>query len=598
MKVSLSSPLRIETAPVDGRMVTRVFSGSQELAATPEVLEAVTRFARGAAADLELLSRIGVLQPTAVDAIPDEAVAVLHPRVALDLDLRPGRVQLPGPTGPRRTTVLPEGSLPISCFIPAYRLWPLQHLAATLQRAWFAMLRGAHGRGRQLDLDRAAELLAAVAAEEARDPAVQPVVEWDPSARRFEPLVKLQDDTFHYPLSGILARSDREAALSRGRPSSRVNLDPNVDLPAAEAEMVAMSTFVGRLANGATMGELRARVAAGPPSLGVLWTALLAAQQVVPAPPPQALAPLRPGEIVFFGHATLYANLGGLHVLVDPWLPPASAADPVTAPSLPDLPALDAVFFTHHHWDHVNPETLLRLDKRLPIYFPAPRSGALVPRLDRFLQAFGFTHLHPLATGAEVALGDGGRVVACPFYGEDPARTGFAGATYALVQDGRAAFVHVDSGTDALGRSLVTDGALDHLRARFGPVSPVFATRRQERTAQVEHGFEFLLRPADEWVRPAENCDNDAAFLAALARAAGGQLVLYSEGGASWYPAGTDFLRRGPATAMDACRELGWDDLAAVQRSTGAHLAAPYHRFRVGEGEAGSVAPPRREGRS
>lgn len=594
MRVSLQSPLRIQTAAVDGRMITRVFSGDRELEATPELLASVTRFARGEPADVELLARLGVLQPEASAAIGDDAVAALHPRVALDLDLRPGRLALPGAVGPRRVSVLPESSLPISCFVPPYRLWPLQHVAAAVQRGWFSMLRAAHGRGRLVDLDLAAEHLVAVAREAAADPAVEPVLEWDDGARAFVPLVPLQDDTFHYPLAGVVARADRDPTVARLRPSARVDLDPHADAELAEAEVVALSTFLGRLARGVSFGEVRASVAEGPPSLARLWQSLLAGRLVVPAPPAPSLQPLAPGEVLFVGHATLYANLGGAHVLVDPWLPPGSATDAVLPPAVADLPAVDAVFFTHHHWDHVNVETLLRLDKRVPVYVPAPRSAPLVPKLERFLRAFGFADVRSLATGAEVALGEGGRVVACPFYGEDPMRLGFAGATYALVHDGRAAFVHVDSATDALGGSLVGDGTLDRLRERFGAISPVFATRRQERTAQVEHGWEFVLRPADEWPRPAENCDNGAAFLAALRHRAGGDLVLYSEGGAPWYPAGTDFLRRGPATAMDACRELGWDDLDAVRGASGAVLAAPYDRFRVGGGRLEPLAPPTR----
>jgi hypothetical protein len=594
VRVTLTHPVRIETSPVDGRMVTRVFCGGQELEATPELLAAVTRFARGEAADVELLVKVGILQPEAVAAIPDEAVAALHPRAALDLDLRVGPATLPGATGPRRVGVLPESTLPISSFVAPFRLWPLQHVAHQVQQAWFALLRSAHGRGLAVDLDVAATLLAAVAAEHARDPAVEPVIEWDPGARRFVPLVPLQDDTLHYPLARIVARADRDPALARARPAARVDLDPHLPLAEAEAEMAAVSVLLGRLANGAPVGEVRAAIEAGPPSLRALWRSLLDARLVVPAPPGPTMARLSPGEVVFLGHATLWANLGGSHVLVDPWFPPGSATDRIAPPGMADLPAVDAIFFTHHHWDHVNPETLLKLDKRLPVYVPAPRAGALVPRTERFLRAYGFVDVRPVAVGAEVALGAGGRVIACPFHGEDPARLGFAGATWALVHDGRAAFVHVDSATDADGRSLVTDGTLARLRERFGALSPVFASRRQERTAQVEQGWEFLLRPADEWPRPAENCDNGAAFLAALERAGGGDLVLYSEGGAPWFPAHTDFLRRGPATALDACREYGWDDLAAIRAATGAVLAEPYQRWAVGGGRLDPVPPPER----
>jgi hypothetical protein len=64
--------------------------------------------------------------------------------------------------------------------------------------------------------------------------------------------------------------------------------------------------------------------------------------------------------------------------------------------------------------------------------------------------------------------------------------------------------------------------------------------------------------------------------------------VLYSEGGADWYPDGTDFLRRRTQSAAAEAHQYGWDDLETIRRavaSAGAevHLASPGDRFFIGD---------------
>ncbi len=221
----------------------------------------------------------------------------------------------------------------------------------------------------------------------------------------------------------------------------------------------------------------------------------------------------------------------------------------------------------------------------MPVYIPAQPDGlALAPRSATLLKSLGFQQVHTLAWGAELNL-PGGRIVALPFYGEDPTRLGWAGNTYLLERGGQRALVHVDSGTDALGRSLISTGALAEARARHGDIGTVFATRRQELGAMVEHGWHFLLRPASEWARTAENACNDAHFLGSLAAAAGARrLVLYSEGGHDAYPTDTDFLRGSHPRARDRALQHLWDDedtIRAQVNAAGAELtlSEPYDRF-------------------
>ena len=181
----------------------------------------------------------------------------------------------------------------------------------------------------------------------------------------------------------------------------------------------------------------------------------------------------------------------------------------------------------------------------------------------------------------------GGSVLALPFFGEDPTRIGWVGNGYALEHAGRAALVHVDSATDAAGHTLATSPALAEAVARFGGLSPVFATRRQERGTMVAYGWPFLLRPADEWARPTENACNGAAALAALCRAAGTQiLAIYSEGGSDAYPLDTDFLRGAHPRAQDAVVQFLWDNLEQIRAAVGVEtvLSSPGDRYQIGGG--------------
>src|SRR5204863_479236 len=83
--------------------------------------------------------------------------------------------------------------------------------------------------------------------------------------------------------------------------------------------------------------------------------------------------------------------------------------------------------------------------------------------------------------GEAVDVGDGGRVQAAPFHGEDPTRIGWAGVTFILHHEDAAALVLVDSGAEG--------------DDRLGTFATVFATRRQEMGSMIEHTFERALLP-------------------------------------------------------------------------------------------------------
>ena len=223
------------------------------------------------------------------------------------------------------------------------------------------------------------------------------------------------------------------------------------------------------------------------------------------------------GQVMHLGHASLLAQLGGKQVLIDPWFIPGSASDETPPIELSSLPTIDAIFLTHHHWDHVNLETLLKLNKSIPIYVPKQSTlKPLVPKTMALLKALGFETVRVLSHGDGVDFGKGGRVTAAPFFGEDPTQVEYGANTYVLIQDEQAALVHVDSGTNLQGESMVTSGDCAQLVSQFGPLNPIFATRRQERGTMVEHTWEYLLQTTKAWVAPTENCCNTAEFLANL----------------------------------------------------------------------------------
>ena len=573
MQLELADKVRLEVGPEGTRMVVRIFLGDRELPATQALIGAISKLAVGdRRLPFQALMEQGVLVER--DRRPESSSTLaLRPTTQIGVRLQPGDAQIVTAGRTRTVSVLPDNSLPIGGFVPPAVLGPLQHLATELRDGWFHMLRAACSRGILPDPDHTRELLLGLIAQRiSEDPGLAELIELTPAG--VQARKPLQQETFAYPISQIDLIDDREPTLATDR--LRFAIQP--------PEIASLGRLLGAYGHGADAPAAREAIADSPRLValagGLVGTPMLGA-------PPRTVT-VEPGCVAHLGHATLLANLGGHHVLIDPWFPAASREDSSPPLSIAQLPKLAGVFFTHHHWDHVNLATLLRIDKSTPMYVPAQPEALLVPKTAAWLRSLGFADVYELAPGESVGLGSLGRVIAAEFTGEDPTDIGWSGNTYVLQHEQKSAWVHVDSGPDRHGSSVVSTGAAAALRAEHGPLNPVFATRRQERGTMVEHSWEFLFADPNSWTRPTENCCNDARFLASLTEAVGGQLVLYSEGGAPWYPHSTDFLRGDQVTAADAVQMYLWDGLDAIREACAVPVetSLPRDVWRIGGGRA------------
>ncbi len=106
-------------------------------------------------------------------------------------------------------------------------------------------------------------------------------------------------------------------------------------------------------------------------------------------------------RITYIGHATLLIELGGRTFLTDPNFDPALGKflPRVSPPGIPlhKLPAIDAVFVTHAHADHLSFDSLAALPRGTPIFAP--------PAIARWLNRLGYSSATALGVGESVDTG-------------------------------------------------------------------------------------------------------------------------------------------------------------------------------------------------
>lgn len=137
--------------------------------------------------------------------------------------------------------------------------------------------------------------------------------------------------------------------------------------------------------------------------------------------PPVRKDPNYSGDAVrvrYLGHACVLVQTSRVSILIDPVVAWDAAGDGrFTFNDLPDF--IDYVFLTHNHQDHMMPEVLLQLRKRIgTVLVPGSNSYNIADAsVSLLLQSLGFKNVQVLSSLQELTIPDG-RLVALPSYGE------------------------------------------------------------------------------------------------------------------------------------------------------------------------------------
>lgn len=158
--------------------------------------------------------------------------------------------------------------------------------------------------------------------------------------------------------------------------------------------------------------------------------------------------------LVWFGHSSYFMQVDGKTILVDPVF--AGHASPVsfTTKAFPgtdvytveDLPAIDFLFISHDHWDHMDYETILKLKQKVKKIITGLGTGG-------HLEYWGFdtAMIEERDWNEEIVLGEGFKVYTTParhFSGRSLTRNKAMWMSFVLITPGKRIYIGGDSGYD------------------------------------------------------------------------------------------------------------------------------------------------------
>ncbi len=219
-------------------------------------------------------------------------------------------------------------------------------------------------------------------------------------------------------------------------------------------------------------------------------------------------------NVMLVSHSSLLFKSRRSAVLTDPIISrrlgsPPAAFDVLSAP-------LGAVCCSHSHWDHCNLQTLMWLDKKVPILIPGVlRPSAFNPPIAPVLRSLGFADIREVKLWEPVQIDDI-EIVPVPFHGEeDEPGAEIDHYTYVLRTPGLTVYGGVDCFRDSAGdmkpalervaREYRPDVAFLPVskmiyRYRFGGVNSF--CRRIDRSL-IDRSFQYTAGPEDAaaWAR-------------------------------------------------------------------------------------------------
>ena len=162
---------------------------------------------------------------------------------------------------------------------------------------------------------------------------------------------------------------------------------------------------------------------------------------------PAAVVP----RLQFLGHSSLFVQAKQAAIVIDPAIhsSPGGELDPT---AFIRAAHADAIFITHHHWDHCNPSTLVRIPRDKQIYVPRCRNPSFAnPPLVKYLALLGFHAVIEVDPWQTVQIGDI-EVTTVPCHGE-PFGLGslFDAFTYLIQANGQTIYSSVDACHDEAG---------------------------------------------------------------------------------------------------------------------------------------------------